>query len=399
MKTNFALPLTFLLFVAGLAQVAKAQDPSPTLFSSIPTRLNPAFAGSSFVANMNLHYRSQWPFVTGVMRTYNMSADWASGGLMEYGFGVRALREEQGEGFLTRSGIGFTACPQFSDKNGGVRFAFEGMYLSRSVNWNNLLFGDQLDPSLGVIAPISQGASPYFSGIRNYFDANAGILGYGNGRIPFTAGLALHHLFKPNENFIGLTDENGIPRKLTLHGTIEFRFRKSDKYKRRGQSPYNNKTIEPNIAMQWQGNYASMVVGANLKINVWGLGLWYRGANNVGFLRDAVGFSFFAHSFEKRDEGQPFRRYKGAVAFDYPVSLLQPVSSSPSYEVALATQATGAGTKLLPGQQSFIGRILRGFFTNPPNGKASRTGCPSFNSSMSNLRMVEDGNPKGTGGR
>ena len=81
------------------------------------------------------------------------------------------------------------------------------------------MFGDQIDPVLGVVSPRSTQATINYDGTSSP-DFATGFLWrqrmYVNKRwdMTFHLGFALHHIFKP---YVGLLENGVMPRKYTFH--------------------------------------------------------------------------------------------------------------------------------------------------------------------------------------
>ena len=84
--------LSFLITYSG-----KAQDPQFSQFYANPLYLNPALAGATECARINLNYRNQWPSLTKAFITYSMTYDQNLSSINS-GFGLIAMNDRQGDG-------------------------------------------------------------------------------------------------------------------------------------------------------------------------------------------------------------------------------------------------------------------------------------------------------------
>jgi type IX secretion system PorP/SprF family membrane protein len=239
---------------------AKAQDPAFSQFYANPLYLNPAFAGSNDCPRANLNYRDQWP---GIGRTYvTTSASWDQhinpiGG----GLGVLVAQDRAGSGNLNTTHLAL----QYSYKLKvsqlfAVKAGFEASYRMINVGWEDMKFGDMIDPQYGFIYPTNEDISNY-SKSSSFPDFSAGLLGYSE-NIFF--GFAAHHLTKPNQGFIS---ESQLPTKITVHagGNIVL-----NKYS------HNAFTISPNFLYQGQSEFKQFNYGIYAKKGPIVGGIWAR---------------------------------------------------------------------------------------------------------------------------
>jgi type IX secretion system PorP/SprF family membrane protein len=254
--------LTGTLLVSGLliALSGNAQDPQFTQFYANPLYLNPAFAGSKECPRVHLNYRNQWPAIQGQFVTYSASYDQhidaISGGL-----GGLVVADQAGNGTLQT--INASAMYSYTlpvSENFSIKAGFQATYFQKSINWDDLKFGDMIDPRYGFIYQTNE--TPGTNQV-NGADFSAGFLGYS--KYVF-AGVSVHHLTEPSESFFE-NDNAKLYRKLTVHagGNIPL------------EEGYDNPaTISPNILYQQQGNAQQLMFGLYGKKGPLVAGLWYR---------------------------------------------------------------------------------------------------------------------------
>ena len=97
---------TTALFLLGLWGAVYAQDPSFSQFYANKLYLNPAFAGSQPGLSVSMAYRSQWSYVPGGFKTYNIGVD-IQEPLLSSTFGFIALQDQEGAGALKTLHTGF----------------------------------------------------------------------------------------------------------------------------------------------------------------------------------------------------------------------------------------------------------------------------------------------------
>ena len=189
-----------------------AQDPHFTQYFSSTVYLNPAFAGYEGYSRISSSYRLQWPEISGGYQTFNVSYDQflkpISGG-----FSARYLYDAAGEGTIITQEASFAYSPYFRLFNESLLIspALELGWRGRSINWDNLTFGDMIDPRYGFIY---ESKELDVGNTVNNFNLNAGVL-LSHGA--FVYGAAFHHLNKPGEGFIGTA-------KLAIRYTLHFSY-------------------------------------------------------------------------------------------------------------------------------------------------------------------------------
>ena len=264
MLNRFSKILFTVAVALFMSNSAHAQDPAFSQFYANPLYLNPAFAGSNDCPRANLNYRDQWP---GIERTYvTTSASFdqhinSIGG----GLGVLVAQDRAGAGNLNTTHLAL----QYSYKLKvsqlfAVKAGFEASYRMINVGWEDMKFGDMIDPQYGFIYPTNEDISNY-SKSSSFPDFSAGLLGYSE-NIFF--GFAAHHLTMPNQGFIS---ESQLPTKITVHagGNILL-----NKYS------HNSFTISPNFLYQGQSEFKQFNYGIYAKKGPIVGGIWARNSLN-----------------------------------------------------------------------------------------------------------------------
>jgi type IX secretion system PorP/SprF family membrane protein len=264
MLNRFSKILFIVAVALFMSNSAQAQDPAFSQFYANPLYLNPAFAGSNDCPRANLNYRDQWP---GIGRTYiTTSASFdqhinSIGG----GLGILVAQDRAGAGNLNTTHLAL----QYSYKLKvsqlfAVKAGFEASYRMLNVGWEDMKFGDMIDPQYGFIYPTNEDISNY-SKSSSFPDFSAGLLGYSE-NIFF--GFAAHHLTMPNQGFIS---ESQLPTKITVHagGNIVL-----NKYSQ------NSFTISPNFLYQGQSEFKQFNYGIYAKKGPIVGGIWARNSLN-----------------------------------------------------------------------------------------------------------------------
>ena len=166
-----------------------------------------------------------------------------------------------------------------SNRYFSMKFGFQATYLQKSIDWDKLNFGDQIDKRYGFIYQTNE--IPGGNSIGKP-DFSVGVLGYSK---MFYFGFASHHLTQPIEGFT----ESGsakLPRKYTGHLGAVIPIKRDPK----------DGTISPNILFQMQQNFAQLNLGLYASKGPVVGGIWYRNQDSfillVGIQTDVIKFGY-----------------------------------------------------------------------------------------------------------
>jgi len=249
-----------------------------------------------------MNYRNQWPgidnsFIT-TTASYDKQVDAIKGGI-----GVQLLSDRAGEGVLNTTQASFMYSYQLKvNRKFSIRTGFQATFVQKSININNLRFGDMIDARRGVVYQTQEQIN---SDNNVYPDFSFGMIGFSE-KTYF--GFAVHHLTAPDEGFI---DVATLPRRFTVHfgAVIPWSLRSEDM------------SWSPNVIFQSQGQATEINVGSYIKKGPLSLGTWYRSGNN----RDAI-ISILGVEVDK---------YKFGYSYDFTVSQLNGQTGG-SHEVSLS---------------------------------------------------------------
>ena len=204
------------------------QSPSFSQFFQKNPYVNPAYTGIMGGQEIHtiVHHREQWISVPIKYTTSLLSSDWRIC-QKNLGVGIIALQNIEGEGLLKTNEISFPLSSHINiSKRSSLSSAIQLTAITRSINWDNLIFSDQLHPVLGqiynssVLRPkesynqltISSGAIWTLKG--NPFKG-----GYNQAsrHDHFSIGMALHNISGFEDSFYGTSIRSLNPTKLTVH--------------------------------------------------------------------------------------------------------------------------------------------------------------------------------------
>lgn len=309
-----------MVLVLMSATALQAQDPVFSQFFAAPLQLNPAFAGTTLAPRFTFNHRNQYPNWPNAYITYAASFEQEIASLNS-GFGIQVMTDAAGDGlYKTNHVSGIYSYKIQLGRETNVRIGLEAGFYQARVDWDRLIFEDQLDNITGEVDALG---NPFLteenrpaSLTSTLFDASAGILFYNRN---VYGGISMKHLNRPNESFLAINENlfAGRPLRLTIHGGAEFDLGRRNK---RGGTTF----ISPNAMFVKQGDVGQLMVGAYLGTGRIFGGAWFR--HNFT-LADAAVFSFGVR------EGV----FRIAYSYDVTVSTLAdvPGGSGNTHEISL----------------------------------------------------------------
>jgi len=260
MRKLFAVLLLF----AGYS--AAAQDPIFSQFYAMPLQLNPGFAGSAFAPRAGAAYRNQWSGFNNAYRTYAVFYE-QSLDRLNSGIGFNLEGDNAGDGILktTRLSAVYAYRLNVTD-NLALKIGVEAGIHQTNLDWDKLIFPDQIDPIGGI--GDGTGEVPPELASTTQLDISSGLLILSD---KFYLGAALKHVNTPNNGILLVNDNlsRGLPIRYTFHGGTELVVNKGNKLR-----PAS--FISPNFLFVSQGPYQQLNVGAYAGLGSILAGGWYR---------------------------------------------------------------------------------------------------------------------------
>ncbi len=253
------------------------QDPLFSQFFNTQTFTNPAFTAIDGGMSVNAQYRNQWNQIPGLFETKYISVEGLSS-CLKTGFGAFVAHDEEGEGYLNTvtAGLNFSyAIP--IQQNNVIRLGLSSYYFQKWIDWDALIFSDQLHPKEGIY-PNS------FSQAERLYDLKPSALGFKAGflhRIDFKrrgkdAGISygggITHLGNiqlteaPPDGFY---NKVGIPWRFNLFGAFSLPFM-------RYEGPGYLITLIPQFRYDRQSEIKVTTVGFTWHYNLFELGFFYQ---------------------------------------------------------------------------------------------------------------------------
>ncbi|CAM4257050.1 type IX secretion system membrane protein, PorP/SprF family [Pedobacter westerhofensis] len=295
-KMKLYLRYIVLVFLSGWSLHASGQDHIYSQFYNAPLYLNPALTGQfEGDVRLNMIYRNQWSGLNGTLSYVNASGDLNIpnfGG----GVGLQFNRSTEGTAFLVKNNIAATYAYSVGSDDFVLSFGIQAGFTNRRINWDKLVFSDQIDNRLGYIPGSVSSAQLPDMAQRFFFDPGAGVnLVYGN----FMAGAAVYHINQPDESFSGAQAK--LPRRIAVNASYRLPLTRSYNY-----GSDDGSYLIPSVVYYKQGNVSSMSAGAQYKYKGVNAGLWYRTAGEGG--PDAIVVSLIFDIFSSdRKNGEKLR--------------------------------------------------------------------------------------------
>lgn len=266
-------------------------------------------------SRLSTTYRNQWPGISKTYQSYLFSADHY---LVQYNLGVGLLfaSDVSGSGNLKTTLINPLIAYELTvTRRLAVRFGVQPGFGTRSINYNNLLFGDQIVRGGGVPTVEVPKAS------TSYFDIGTGVLAYTK---KYWVGASFYHLNRPEQS---LTDEgtNKLPVKYSGHGGYKFILNEKE------PEEYNKKYVTAALNYRGQQNFDQLDIGCYYTQYVFNLGLWYRGIPGLKALKkgysnnDAIAIIV----------GIKANRFNIGYSYDYTMSKLTNISHG-AHEISMS---------------------------------------------------------------
>ena len=262
MRKHFACTFLFVF----LTFAVYGQDPIFSQFYAAPLQINPGFAGSANAPRFGAIYRNQWTGFNSAYRTYAVFYE-QSLDRLNSGIGFHVEGDDAGNGIYktNRFSAVYAYRLKVADKF-AIKFGAEAGVHQTSLDWDQLIFPDQIDPLNGVTINTAE-LRPELTNTSR-LDVSAGMMLLSE---RWYVGFALKHLNTPTDGVL-LTNDNvasGLPLRYTLHGGTEIVIVPGNK---RRQGSF----FSPNFLFLSQGPYQQLNIGAYASAGPVFGGAWFR---------------------------------------------------------------------------------------------------------------------------
>lgn len=293
-----------------------AQDPQFSQYYAAPLYLNPGLVGINQKGRMGLNYRSQWPNLEANFETTSAYIDYH---FEDYYSSVGLIfnRDKAGRAGLQSTSIGLQYAYQFQlNSKWTFRPGAEIAYYFRDLDFNNLIFGDQLNNTGANGQPTSE----TFSGLSaRFFDLSFGGILYSPS---IWLGLSMHHVLEPNTSINGGNDP--LARKFSAHGGYRIPLNPGSK-----KTGIGERSITPTFNYKTQGDFDQLDLGAYFTLDPILVGVWYRGIpiKNTNGIQNSESLIFML--------GIQAKRTTFGYSYDYTISDLG-IGTGGAHEISIA---------------------------------------------------------------
>jgi type IX secretion system PorP/SprF family membrane protein len=367
-KNRFFRAILLLALIAGFGQL-KAQDPIFSQFYNNPIYYNPGYIGLNAGIRSRFNYRNQWTGLPESFKTYSFSMDMAERAIPgSGGIGLLVSSDRAGTGLIKTDQVGIgTAARIPLYENMVAQVGFMVSYVQKTVNWGDLVFTDELDARYGRIKPTdfqfpasNRASYPDFTigGVYRFAETGAS-----NSNIQGTIGAAYHHVFQPNESFLGL--ESKLPGKLVLNGDLVIEIEQGRASSYRSYRSNGSFKFNPGFSYEKQAEFSTFSLGVNvLKSSIY-FGAWLRNQSFDFFKAQDAIFTVGVNAPWSKDS-----RMKIMYSYDYVISTNMNTAGHSSHEISLVFEFDNFSL--------FSGGSASGFNPGGRGGRVREMDCCPF---------------------
>ncbi|MBC7381669.1 MAG: type IX secretion system membrane protein PorP/SprF [Bacteroidia bacterium] len=193
-----------------------AQDPLFSNFFANRLSVNPAFAGDDGQGKLRIssQYRNIYRSVKGPLNATTFGSDYGVSNT-NIGIGFLASNETQGDGLLNSNYLGgIMSIRKELGRSCYSTLGFQLSYFSQTIDWNQFIFSDQLDPVYGIAQSSgNQNSNRQFSSQKDM--SIGGLIKWWDWKRVNTFGLTFNH--GPSRTKVGFLSNYQIPVRISLH--------------------------------------------------------------------------------------------------------------------------------------------------------------------------------------
>lgn len=264
--------LLFILCILSISSSVGAQDPVFSQYYTSPLFINPAFSGIALAPKISLNYRNQYPGWPNAYSTFAAAYEQPIENLNS-SLGLIVMGDAAGNGLLKTNRVSGIFGYQVRVNNGlAIKFGVEAGIIQSSIDWDRLVFVDQLDPRYGQE---DQFGNPLISEelipeslTKVIPDISVGMIFYTS---KFYGAIGVKHLNSPDESLLALNPNLnlGIPIAFSLQAGGQIILQE-------GNNRRPSTFLSPNLLFIKQGALGQINGGAYAGFGKFFAGLWYR---------------------------------------------------------------------------------------------------------------------------
>lgn len=269
----------------------QAQDPTFSQFFNNRTYLNPAAVGMDGGVAINGTYRNQWHKIPGTFESQYLSVEAQS--CLGAAFGLNIMHDSEGEGLLNTLVTGFDFA-YLLGREGRIRLGVGTYWYQKWIDWDALIFSDQIDSKEGILTASSSQA-------QRFYNKKPSGVGFKVGGVytqpskkkmgtTFSIGGGVTHL--GNIRFNGGTREgfyegDPIPWRVSVHGELVKSY-----YRYTGSGHLI--TLIPKFKYEQQRQLKVTTVGITGHYDSFSLGFFYQNTVPWGSIENTDAMSIYA---------------------------------------------------------------------------------------------------------
>ncbi len=275
------MSIILVAFLLSIHSSVCGQDPTFSQYYSNPVYYNPAFTGSNPGMRARLNYRNQWHNLPSNYNNYSFTLDAAEPKLPGAGgLGLIVNSDFDGFGNVRTTSAALTTSVKIELSEEFITmFGIGASFAQKTIDWNGLVFSDQLDPRYGKQYETSF-IQPDFYKVY-YPDFSVGMLfrycetsEYFN-RIIATFALSTQHVFQPDISFTGT--ETKLPMKLVIMSDLLLdNGASSSNVRGKSRNQAGDYKFNPGFLFEKQGDMTNFSLGVNAYKNFIYSGIWFR---------------------------------------------------------------------------------------------------------------------------
>ena len=263
------LYIQILLAVLLCAGESKAQIIQFSQYYAAPLFLAPSYAGVCNGSRISANYRNQWPEV-GTFNTYAVAYD-QNLYKINSGLGVMILRDDAGDGDLALTTVDL--CYSWWTKitrDWSFRPGISFKYNQRSLNFPDLIFGDQIDEKGNIKSTPTIENKPLPS--KPFLDMQISSVFYSD---QYWGGFSVDHLLRPRASLYDIDDYREDMKISFFGGAKIYVGAPSTSRGRKNKEDMQNVTFA--LLYDYSKLSDQLSVGAYWTKNPFTLGAWVRG--------------------------------------------------------------------------------------------------------------------------
>ena len=274
--------LIILLLLLYSGQFVVAQDVTFSQFLYSPSYYNPAATGIDRGLLGTINYRRALTYLPSKFETYAVGLDQSLHDTELKGLGGAGLfvvNNQEGEGSLNTLAFGVPISARVElTEQWVLQAGVAPVIYQKTINWDHLIFGDQLNPYYGIVLPKSEAALLNAAPSISFFDFDVGLWARWESdpsqqsnvmNDVFDFGVSIQHIPEPNQSFF--MEKSKLPSKYVVmarysHTIDDYRLMSSK--------------LQPVFLYEKQGTMQDFVLGVNYARPGFNVGGFFRREQN-----------------------------------------------------------------------------------------------------------------------